>query len=76
MGLPRQEYRSTLPFPPPGDPPNPGIEPESPAFAGGFFTTEKPGKPHSEYILGLKSFKYKHLKIDQRSQSPSQLTKL
>ena len=24
------------------------------------FTTEKPGKPHSEYILGLKSFKYKH----------------
>ena len=33
---------------PPGDLPDPGIEPESPAFpvlAGGFFTTEPPGKP-------------------------------
>ena len=28
-----------LPFPPPGDRPNPGIEPTSPALAGGFFTT-------------------------------------
>ena len=25
--------------------PDPGIEPESPALAGGFFTTELPGKP-------------------------------
>ena len=39
MGFPRQEYRSGLPFPPPGDLPNPGIEPQSPALAGGFFTT-------------------------------------
>ena len=30
MGLFRQEYWSGLPFPPPGDPPNPGIEPASP----------------------------------------------
>ena len=29
MGFPRQEYWSGLPFPPPGDPPNPGIEPVS-----------------------------------------------
>ena len=38
----RQEYWSGLPFPPPGDPPDPGIKPESPASpasAGGFFTT-------------------------------------
>ena len=38
MGFSRQEYWSGLPFPPPGDLPNPGIEPESPAFpalAGG-----------------------------------------
>ena len=26
--------------------PDPGIEPESPALTGGFFTTESPGKPH------------------------------
>ena len=30
MGFPRQEYWSGLPFPPPGDLPNPGIEPASP----------------------------------------------
>ena len=44
----RQEYWSGLPFPSPGDLPDPGIEPASlmsPALAGGFFTTESPGKP-------------------------------
>ena len=47
MGFPRQEYRSGLPFPPPGDLPDPGIEPTSltsPALAGGLFTTVPPGK--------------------------------
>ena len=34
-----------MPFPSPGDPRDPGIEPTSPALAGGFFTTEPPGKP-------------------------------
>ena len=46
--FPRQEYWSGLPFPTPGDLPNPGIEPASPvspALAGGFFTTEPCGKP-------------------------------
>ena len=32
MGFSRQEHWSELPFPPPGDLPNPGIEPESPVF--------------------------------------------
>ena len=51
MGFPRQEYWSGLPFPSPGDLPDPGIEPESPkspALAGGFFTTEPPGKPYDD----------------------------
>ena len=42
MGFSRQEYWSRLPFPSPGDLPDPRIEPESltsPALAGGFFTT-------------------------------------
>ena len=39
----RQEYWSRLPFPSPGDPPNPGIEPFSPALAGEFFTTDHLG---------------------------------
>ena len=45
MGFPRQEYWSGLSFPSPGDLPNSGIEPASPGLAGGFFTTEPPGKP-------------------------------
>ena len=44
MGFPSQEYWSGLPFPPSGDLPNPGIEPMSLELAGGFFTTEPPGK--------------------------------
>ena len=51
MGFPRQEYWSGLPFPSPGDFPNAGIEPTSPALAGGFFTTELPGKPKKKYSL-------------------------
>ena len=43
MGFPRQEYWSGLLFPSPGDLPNPGIEPKSPALAGGFFTAEPYG---------------------------------
>ena len=42
MGFSKQEYWSGLPFPPPGDVPNPGIEPmslESSALAGRFCTT-------------------------------------
>ena len=38
MGFSRQEYWSGLPFPPPGHRPNTGVEPKSPASAGGFFT--------------------------------------
>ena len=42
IGFSRQEYCSGLPFPPPGDLPNPGIKsvsPESPALQVGFFLT-------------------------------------
>ena len=39
MEFSRQEFWSRLPFPPPGDLPNPGMEPTSPVLAGGFFTT-------------------------------------
>ena len=43
----RQEYWSRLPFPPPGDLSDPGIEPvslASPTLAGRFFTTAPPAK--------------------------------
>ena len=44
----RLEYWTGLPFPPPEDLPNPGLEHLSHAsseLAGGFFTTDLPGKP-------------------------------
>ena len=40
MKFPRQEYWGGLPFPSAGDLPDPGVTPESPALADGFFTTE------------------------------------
>ena len=46
MEFSRQEYWSVLPFAPPGDLPDPGIKPTSPAspaLAGRFFTTAPPG---------------------------------
>ena len=43
--LSRQQHWSGEPFPSPGDLPDPGMEPVSPALTGGFFTTEPPGKP-------------------------------
>ena len=50
MGFSRQEYWSGLPCSPPGDLPDPGIEPmslTSPSFAGGFFTTSANKEAHS-----------------------------
>ena len=47
MGCPSQEYWNRLPFPPPGDLPDLGVEPvsaSSPALTGGFFTAMPPGK--------------------------------
>ena len=44
MGFSRQEYWSGLPFPSPGDLPDPGIEPRSPAFQADALTSEPPGK--------------------------------
>jgi len=48
MGFSRQEYWNGLPFPPPGDLSQPGIEKSSPVFpalASRFFTTEPPENP-------------------------------
>ena len=45
MGFSRQEYWSGLPFPFPGDLPNPGIEPGSPTLQADALSSEPPGKP-------------------------------
>ena len=48
MGFCRQEYWSGLPFPSPGDLPNPGIEPGSPARQGDSLPSEPPGRTGSK----------------------------
>ena len=50
MEFSRQEYWSGLPFPSPGDLPNPGIEPRSPALWADTLPSEPPGNPleHTE----------------------------
>ena len=50
MGFSRQEYWSGLPCLPPGDLPNPGIEPRSPVLQVDSLLSELPGKPICEYI--------------------------
>ena len=54
MGFSREEYRSGLPLPPPGDLPDPEIKaasPVSPALAGRFFTAVPLGKPLCEGLF-------------------------
>ena len=47
MGFSRQEYWSGLPFPSPGDIPDPGIEPRSPALQADALPSEPQGKPRN-----------------------------
>jgi len=44
-GFSKKEYWRGLPFPSPGNLPDPEIKPAFPAVAGRLFTTEPPGKP-------------------------------
>ena len=53
MGFSRQEYWSGLPFPSPGDLPDPGIEPRSPTLQADALPSEAPGRPRGN-ILQLK----------------------
>ena len=51
MGFSRQEYWSGLPFSSPGDLPDPGIEPGSPALQEDSLPTELHGKPYDSLII-------------------------
>ena len=51
MGFSRQEYWSGLPCCPPGDLPNPGIKPRSPALQEDSLSAELPGKPLLKVLL-------------------------
>ena len=55
-GISQARMLAWVPFPSPGNLPDPGIEPASPAMAGRFFPTEPPGKPSSNSCDGLSLF--------------------
>ena len=61
MGFSRQEYWNGLPFPSPGDLPNPGIEPKSPSLQAEALTSEPPGKKAKCVKLCIKTT-HTHLK--------------
>ena len=50
MAFSRQEYLSGLPFPPPGNLPNPGMEPMSLALQADSLPSEPPGKPPGKAV--------------------------
>ena len=54
MGFSRKEYWSTLPFPSPGDVPNPGTEPGSPSLKADSLPSKIPGKPVLQAYLPTK----------------------
>ena len=53
MGFSRQEYWSGLPFPSPGDLPDPGIEPGSPALQADSLPTDYEGSPRLKYSVNI-----------------------
>ena len=52
-GILRPEYWSGQPFPSPGDLPNPGIKPRSPALQGDYLPSQLPGKPKNTGVGNL-----------------------
>ena len=52
MGFPRQEYWSGLPFPFPGDLPDPGIELGPPVLQADSLLSEPPGNPSDHSVYG------------------------
>jgi len=67
MGFSRQEYWSGLPCPPPGDRPDPGIEPMSPALQADSLLSEPPWKPKMKRHILIKG------EEDQRRQNQGQV---
>ena len=63
MGFSRQEYWSGLPFPSPGDLPDPGIEPTSPTLQADALTSAPPGKPNDS-VLPLLTIYPKELRLE------------
>ena len=72
MGFFRQEYWSGLPFPPPEDLPDPGIEPWTPAMQADSLPFEPPGKPKNTGVGSLSLLQGVVLKSRSTLTSPKQ----
>ena len=70
MGFPREGYWLGMPFLLSGALPDPGIEPTSPALAGGFFTTEPLRKPEPQFTTTTKSLQSCPTLCDPIDSSP------
>ena len=79
MGFPRQKYWSGLPFPSPGDLPNPGIEPQSPVLQTDSLPPEPPGKPRPKNKWWRRHTKspcltaHVHASLEGRPEAPEAL---
>ena len=67
MGFSRQEYWSGLPFPSPGDLPNPGIEPGSPALQADSLPTQLQGKHFNILYIYIYIYTHTHIKYNAYS---------
>ena len=78
-GCSRQEYWSGLPCSPPGDLPNPGTEPRSPALQADYLPSEPPGKPlgssQNRFYSGLLLSEKRDLGIEMGSLSNAAWTR-
>ena len=70
VGFPRQEYWSRLPFPPPGELPDPGVKLSSPELQANSLPTEPPGRPCRDDMSPLN----KHLACVSWERVPMYLT--
>ena len=75
MGFSRQEYWSGLPFPSPGDLPDPGIKAGSPTLEADALTSEPPGKPQCSWYqdlnIALGALRSRNHVLTRSSCSPS-----
>ena len=67
----RQGYRSELPFPSPGDFPDPGIEPGSPALQADSLSSEPPGKPKMRKRIAVASHESTQVPVGRQKRERS-----
>ena len=73
LGFSRHEYRNGLLYPPPGDLPNPGIEPKSPSLQADSLLSEPQGKPSNDTVLSVTWYYEKRTGLEIRTKFLSRI---